>query len=393
MKLVLILNFSICVNFIPYGGGYLTSYDYTTEIYRRTHTSKELCFMYDNKAPIHCTGSSSCSSSMLHLSHRITSNPDIYATFSSWTDPVPSGGSSSKASGIKKIVASLLRVEESDKSRLIMKHGELSKTELPPYGNKVHFTLPTEPALYTVLLEVHDNAGNVGMARRFVLYDKTSKVAVSQNNVLRSTTASAKTNYTWQVHHGSTCLNWTGRYYNTYHVHMNLLRQIKSDPHILNSYDQTDGVFPVSGTSNIDGIVKFEYTWKLNNGEFGAYSAVSDIHSQSFCEYLSLKDGQTYTFKIKPTDINLRFLTEDLIIHIDRSPPYIDNIWLTKDGYKQLFVHNSSDLSKMSLQFESFDLHSGLYSVKWKLGTSIGAEDIGSGSTAVRRINVSISYE
>lgn len=384
------MSCSICVNFIPYAGGHLTTLDGTTEIYKRTHTTKELCFMYDNQPPSHCEGSSSCNTKMLHLNRRITSNPKVNVTFESWFDPIPSGGSSSKASGIKKFVASFLRVEGLDQTTLVMKYPGSSVTEVKANEREVHFTLPTEPALYAILLEVHDVAGNVRMARRFVLYDNSSKVAILSKQLLKSMTASAKTNYTWQVHHGSTCLNWTGRYYNTYHTKMNLLRKIKADGNISGKYDQIDGLIPVSGTPNVDGIVRFEYTWKINNGTFKANSAVSNIYAQSFCENLSPKDGQTYTFKIKPVDINSRFLTENLVIHIDRSPPIIDNIWLAKDGYKQLFIHNSSDLSKMTLQFEAFDLHSGLYSIKWNLGTSDGADDLGAGSIGVQRINVSV---
>ncbi|XP_053389666.1 uncharacterized protein LOC128546093, partial [Mercenaria mercenaria] len=378
---------SICINFVPYAGGFLNTEEGLTEIYKRTNTNRELCFMYDDHAPEHCKGSISCRNSMLHLSHHVTNNPLIDVTFSSWHDPTPPGGSSNKASGIKQFVVSVLRVEGLDKTTMVMKYPGISTKNVLASGTHTSFKLQVEPALYAVLLEVHDIAGNVRMSRRFVLYDQSSTVAILPQKHLQSLTASSKTNYTWQVNHGLTCFNWTGRYYNTYHVNINLLRRIKSEGNISSSYDQTEGLIPVSGTPNIDGIVRFDYTWKLKNGTYKAYSTVSDISTQSFCENLTPLDGQTYKFKIKPIDINSRYLEETTVVHIDRSPPSIDNIWVLKEGYKQLFVHNSSDLSKMSLQFEALDLHSGLYSIYWKLGTSDGSNDIGEGSLAVNRIN------
>nr|KAG5686569.1 hypothetical protein BaRGS_027226 [Batillaria attramentaria] len=56
-------------------------------------------------------------------------------------------------------------------------------TEWPETGGPydVHFQLPELDAvrLYAIILEVHDNAGNVGYARRLVLYDNSSTVEVA----------------------------------------------------------------------------------------------------------------------------------------------------------------------------------------------------------------------
>ena len=345
--------------------------------------------MFDNSAPQHCVGNQSCTTSLLHLNHRITDSPDLHVTFSSWMDPTPAGGTSRHASGISKFVVELLRVAPLDKHTLEMKYPSLSTKTKQPTETFVDLALRDEPALYTVVLEVHDEAGNVGRGRRFVLYDNSSTVALFGDKHLRSVTASSQTNYTWQTHHGSTCFNWTGRYYNTYHFGTNLLRTIKPANNIFADYDQVTGTLPIAGTPNINGIVRFDFTWKLNNQSYQPYQTIADFYSQSLCEDLPPSDGQSYTFQIKPVDINSRFLTEEYVVHVDRSPPDIDDIWLLKDGYKQLFIHNSSDLSKMVLQFEALDKHSGLRTIQWAFGTSDGRADIGSGFLAVHKIDVS----
>ena len=343
----------------------------------------------DNSTPEHCVNSRSCTSSLLHLSRRITDSPDIRVTFSLWTDPVPKGGYSRHASGISQYVVELLRVDPLDKSTVEMKYPSLKTATKQPSDTVADILLPFEPALYAVVLEVHDKAGNVRMARRFVLYDNSSTVALFGEKHLLSTTASSLTNYTWQIHHGSTCFNWTGRYFNTHHLRTNLLRTIKPANNISANYDQVTGPLSISGTPNINGIVRFDFTWKLNNQSYQPYQTIADFYSQSLCEDLRPSDGQSYTFQIKPVDINSRFLTEEYVVQVDRSPPDIDNIWLLKDGYKQLFIHNSSDLSKMVLQFEALDEHSGLRTMQWTFGTSDGRADIGSGFLAVHKIDVS----
>ena len=434
---------SICVDFVAYAGGFLTTQESVTDTYKRTESREELCFMYDDSAPTHCIGSRACSARMLHLDHRITSNPDIHVAFSSWIDPIPAGGSRSHASGISKFIVKLFRVVELDKTTLQMTYPSLKTKEMGPSDAHINIkdcftgnlsikikclaklshvfvfnvtmlvyefnittlmvkypgletnlknpsesstdiTLPDEPALYTVVLEVHDGAGNVGRARRFVLYDNSSTVALFGDKYLRSVSASSQTNYTWQTHHGPTCFNWTGRYYNTYHLNFNLLRAIKTADGISPDYDQTTGPMPVSGTPNINGIVRFDYTWKLNNQSFQPYRTVRNIFSQSFCEDLRPSDGQRYTFQIKPIDINSRYLTEKCILHVDQSPPDINNIRLMKDGYIQLSIQTISDLSETELHFEAMDKHSGLNgSIQWTLGTSEGSGAVGGGRIAV----------
>ena len=57
-----------------------------------------------------------------------------------------------------------------------------------PYD--VAVTLPTEePRLYAVVVEVHDKAGNVGYARRLLLFDNSSTVQLLHTAQLRVVSA------------------------------------------------------------------------------------------------------------------------------------------------------------------------------------------------------------
>jgi hypothetical protein len=82
-----------------------------------------------------------------------------------------------------------------------------------------------------------------------------------------------------------------------------------------------------------------------------------------------MRDGEKYTFKLIAEDIVNNSFIENRTFNVDRSAPVIEDIWLTKDGEEQIFVHDSTDLSKMKLSFKAFDPHSGLRSIKWSFGT------------------------
>ena len=59
-------------------------------------------------------------------------------------------------------------------------------------------------------------------------------------------------------------------------------------------------------------------------------------------------DGDTIRVYVKAFDIVGNTAVDSVLVHVDTSHPVIDHIWLTKDGYKQLAVHNSMDLSEMT---------------------------------------------
>ncbi|KAL3857352.1 hypothetical protein ACJMK2_012028 [Sinanodonta woodiana] len=381
----------LCLEFTSFGGGFLITKDFRNypsakQIYKRTRSAREVCFRYDDAPPIHCSNNYSCRDEPLSVSRRITTEPSVDIYFSGWKDLSPTVSQPDQASGIEKYVVLLLGVQELDNQTLVMKD-KLNETTMPADATRCNFNLPLEPALYALLLEVHDVAGNVKGARRFVLFDKSSSVQINNGHRLRVTSASDKTNYTWQVNHGSICIEWKGRYYNSYHQTNNLLKTIKYDASVSPEYDQLNGPLSINGTPNVDGIIEFQYHWELNSTvQLLTNKKVKHVEDQSFCESLTLSDGETYTFVIKPIDINNRSITENITVHIDSSRPDIDNMWLAKDGYKQLYVHHSSDLSKMVLEFEAMDIHSGLSSIEWKLGTHSGSDDIGSGSISVKRL-------
>ena len=72
---------------------------------------------------------------------------------------------------------------------------------------------------------------------------------------------------------------------------------------------------------------------------------------------IKLYDGDILNITIKAIDIMNNTHAESTTLFIDSSMPIIENMYLMKDGYRYLFVHNITDLSKMNMVFTSYDVH------------------------------------
>ena len=361
---------------------------------------KKLCMKFDNAKPVHCSSDPKypCNKALLVLERRITKTANLTVILGDgWIDPLPEGGSKQHASGIKEIILEVHEVKTKGEILEVYKKSlvpSLKKNILAytPKVYKMQFILPAAPKLYCTMLEVHDKAGNVRFARRFVLFDNSSKIEINETQSLRATSATRITGYRWQIFDGLICLSWKGRYYNSYYIHNNLLAPIKPDTEngITGVYDQQTGKLSVNGTRSIHGLTGFIYSYSLNNGSYTPDTYMSDFEKESICFNLPFSDGDTYTFRITAEDVMENRVSENVTVHFDRTVPDIINMWIVRDKNKELYVHNSDDLSQMVLQFEAMDPHSGIYSVEWFLGTRLNTSDVGHGAVPIIKLLVSV---
>ncbi|KAH3708862.1 hypothetical protein DPMN_068321 [Dreissena polymorpha] len=248
------------------------------------------------------------------------------------------------------------------------------------------------PRLYCITLEVKDVADNVRQTRRFMLYDNSSFIETWTEKQFRFDSASPQTNFTWQTNHNNVCISWKDYFINKFYFDNQVLNPIEPEPNgLINGiYEQSTGLLPVSGTPNVHGITKYFVSWRLNNGHDYPEKLVQDFQNQSLCTHLNISDGQTYTFNIRPVDIVNNTYNESRTVYIDRSHPHINNIWLKKDGYETLYVHNSTDLSKMQMTFDALDPHSGLHTINWVFGIADTSTVLLQEHLAVNKINVCV---
>ena len=390
-------HYSLCLKYIALGGGFLIPVDTSVsnlqpshpKPYRKTSTSRIICYRYDDTPPEHCLEKGTCSSHPLQLQTRVSTTPNILVTWQGWTDPIPSRGQRIHASSIESYQITVNEVSGPKDSLQVSTDATFTKN-VSANVNQLTLNLTSDkPKLYCVTLEVKDVADNVRHARRFFLFDNTTFVTSRLDKPFYVNSASVGTNYTWQTHHNDICLKWEDHFYNQFFLDNPLLSRIKPAPFgpISGVYEQRTGILPVSGTSNVYGITKFMFSFALENATFSTETAVPNFEHQRICKSLPVKDGDTYRLKIRAVDIASHTLSEERFVFIDRSVPHIENIELVKDGYKKLFVHDQVDLSKMTLQFDAYDPHSGIETVEWFFGVSDYNGDLDSGLIGVKSID------
>ena len=390
--------FRLCVSYEVKGGGYLKTKHTVTHVinspvpYQKTTTSKKICYRFDNASPIHCLYNKICNEQPIQIDKRITRSTSFQVSFSGWSDPIPTGGVTSHSSGIQSYEIRILKVPSS-KTRLTV-----DLTAKPVFLKMVNSTVDNmfislnksdKPALYCIMLEVKDVADNVQQARRFVLYDNTTVIEPMPDKYFNVSSASRESNFTWQTHHHDICLDWDHYFYNRFYYDNELLNPIEPDRKgLINGvYDQFDGILPIAGTPNIHGIIEYRFSWALNGGIPSNQSIVPNFQNQTYCRHFSVNDGETYTLIITAVDIASNSYEENRTVHIDRSVPHIENMWLRKGDYKTLYVHDDKDMSTMNLYFEAYDPHSGIRNIDWSFGVTDAGHELATGAESIGRIN------
>ena len=61
-------------------------------------------------------------------------------------------------------------------------------------------------------------------------------------------------------------------------------------------------------------------------------------------EFFDRADGDSIRFWVKAADAMSHTLVEDVLVHVDSTPPMLMNAGLLRNGEKQLAVHSNLDL-------------------------------------------------
>ena len=68
------------------------------------------------------------------------------------------------------------------------------------------------------------------------------------------------------------------------------------------------------------------------------------IQNEHETRHIARRDGDSVKFWVKAYDILNNTVTDDVLVHVDSSPPHIENVGLVRDGEKLLMVHSNLDL-------------------------------------------------
>ena len=395
----------LCHHFEPTGSGYvriknMVNQDVSSmKLYAKTKTSAEKCFRFDFMSADHCGNSNPpCADDPLDIGPRIQRHSAIHAKYSGYFDPDPNSLATGP-SEVHRYILDVHTMQHNHGTEEMFVNMMIEESYNATAGTEeLNFDLPdnNQPMMFALYLTTLDLAGNFRMARRFVIFDNTSYLELDEQNPLRPISASPSTNYKWQVSLNPVVVDWQEHFYNNWHKHTNLLWPIQADNKAEGIFEQIDDPLPALGTPNVDGIIEFQYSFEKTSPSQNQTAGFRPIQTvtdeQVTLDDLPIQDGDTIDVTIKAIDISENTITESFRMYVDSSPPLLQNLWLTKDGYKQLYVHNSKDLSEMEFQFEGLDPHSSLKQVYWKLGTTAQGSDIGHGALSVVRLNHTVRF-
>ena len=97
---------------------------------------------------------------------------------------------------------------------------------------------------------------------------------------------------------------------------------------------------------------KVNYTvYTVNNvvhDSSGGLISVGNIHGQSEVLGVNWGDGDQLDIQIRGLDVLGSFDDEFLTVYKDTSPAIVENLWLTRDGRTDIYVHSIEDFTKMT---------------------------------------------
>ena len=384
-------------------GGYLDilnrdTFTVTRHYYTGTPTFGLSTFVIDILAPTQCSivPSASClpGQEILDLGGEIVEDNYITASWGGWID-VPSGVTH------YEIRVYPLQLSGDELTEVAM---SLNVTTYDHDNTRVTYdditVLPSEGP-YAFILKTFDLAGNVRFSRRLLLYDNTSTVEIDPLSPLQFVSAVPETNYQWQNSTSDPLIvRGVQHFFNTNLRTTNYLAPVANSSigNVEPEFDHplVGGRYPRSGTINAQGIVRILYDVIVDRE--GGRSMRSSTQPTTFpyetadvgieeVEIVDtdLTDGDSVTVWFQALDFRFQSNFDSTVVHIDSSPPNLLDLWLEWNGDTGLDLHGTDSLLDLTIQFQTFDVHSGIYSVEWNIRTRHG--DVGYGILPVQNLN------
>ncbi|CAC5375358.1 unnamed protein product [Mytilus coruscus] len=243
----------------------------------------------------------------------------------------------------------------------------------------------TTPGMYSILLTAFDKAGNYKSTRSVFLFDNQSFVETTSGTRTTVLESTVESNYTWVVFDTSLLnVTWAGRFMNERHDVYKWLNEIDANKHVDHEYDDMSGRRTVQWFPNVKGIVKFDINYTVTGAAIESskgYTEVLETLKEAAVLNVTWKDGHKLDISVKATDLIGEYTEDKITIYKDTSQPVIENLWLSYGNKTELFVHPLQDLTSMTFEWDTFDYHSGIYSVHWKLFDNYTWSDIIHGSS------------
>ncbi|XP_053393450.1 uncharacterized protein LOC123562440 isoform X2 [Mercenaria mercenaria] len=360
---------------------------YATKYYKGLQDVREVQFNFDFIAPKHCSetdASKRCKpeSDILRIEEEFTKNP-ISMYWSGWTDEL---------SGVLEYYVEVFKLTPDAYNKLVEMEplSPVFNTTIPhrKYRKNMKYPeyRPTEPGMYSVLVEIRDTANNSRIARRLVLFDDQSEITFNErpNGKLYVSSAVEETGYKWQtVAKGQDVtfeVSWKNYFINKIMEENMLLNSVDPYPtqfkeieddgvlfskkYVHDSLDDHEGKRTRDAITNFHGIVEFEWAKVLTKDEDEpkvGWTTVSPLEEQtSFTS--KLDDGSRMRVWVRATDVMGNIKTDSTIVTVDGSNPKISK-QLGDDHKFEANVKHATYNYTSRIRFTAKDDNSGVHKI------------------------------
>ncbi|CAG2200973.1 unnamed protein product [Mytilus edulis] len=237
-----------------------------------------------------------------------------------------------------------------------------------------------DTGMYSVVFFAIDQAGNMKPARTLFLYDDSSHVEMNNGTTMKVEQARKDTNYVWvDVDSPVLKVKWPGRFKNEEHYKQLWLASVKPRKHVDPEYDDHYGKRKTTTVPHRQGIVRFETQFTVLSPAITQqvnFVSTSDVRDEATSLSVTWNDGDRLDVTVRAYDIFDIFIDDVVTVFKDTSPPKIENLWLSNGDRVNVSVHSFEDFSKMTVEWNAFDYHSGIDNLEWRLYDNYTKTDI-----------------
>ncbi|ESP01183.1 hypothetical protein LOTGIDRAFT_238308 [Lottia gigantea] len=379
---------------------------YRSETFNNLTSSKSIVFKFDKDAPTHCQSDGSCNDNDAPLEVNDLTKTGAEIRWGGWRDE--------QLSGMFRYAVEIFKLEVVDSEGRLGEKKPLNPLQISEYMHAnfssvlpIRYT-PSEPGMYSVILEASDRANNSRWARRLFLYDDRSEIEL-KSNITVPFAVQPDSNSVWLSTLDSDLeIVWSGHFVNPLHVENNLLNEVKDYPNQFSDIDPKMGDFKIkrvtfdadSGTRsksavrNIGGIVNFDFVLETDDITIRK-SFLQEKHTIRNSELPDRSDGSSFKLFITAKDILSNSKTDNKTIRFDSSPPVMsDLIWEDNLPVPTVPIRRpkrqTGDSFASRILVEASDKNSGIHEIRWHISrrnTSVAIwEDVRNGSVAGIRL-------
>ena len=216
---------------------------------------------------------------------------------------------------------------------------------------------PDTPGVFSLVLEVADQANNSIFVRQIFMFDPVSNITINDNSEFYVSSANNATEYQWQTNTLPIEVTWRNHFTNSLHDNGGFLNKVEKFPEetletghsskservvksVEDAYDDKDGRRRLVAVPNAHGIVAFHYAYMVDHmggstiqltPNDSQFMSILEPEAESHVFPANTSDGYSMRIWVRALDIMGNQRDDELLLHFDSSPPVILNVTMERN--------------------------------------------------------------